>query len=114
MRPRGDRLVLAAGDADERLDEPPSALAAELLDRARAFVPGLAGASVERAEVCHRALPGDGYSVAGRVGDAYVVVTHSGVTLAAHLAELVCSELVTGRDRPELAPYRPDRATLGA
>jgi hypothetical protein len=58
------------------------------------------------------ALPRDGRSVVGRVGDAYVVVTHSGITLAAHLAQLVASELVSSRDRPELAPYRPDRATL--
>jgi glycine/D-amino acid oxidase-like deaminating enzyme len=118
FRPAGDRLVLAARDTDDRLaGEPVPALAAELLARARAVVPALAGASVERAEVCVRALPRDGRPVVGRVEDAYVVVTHSGMTLASHVAELVASELVTGCDRPELAPYRPARlvgGTLGA
>jgi glycine/D-amino acid oxidase-like deaminating enzyme len=39
----------------------------------------------------------------------YVAVTHSGVTLAAHLAGLIATELVTGTAAAELAPYRPSR-----
>jgi len=46
----------------------------------------------------------------------YVAVTHSGVTLGAHLAALIAAELLSA-DRPgdagqaELAPYRPGRFT---
>jgi hypothetical protein len=36
-------------------------------------------------------------------------VTHSGVTLGAHLAELMTSELMAGTQTAELAPYRPGR-----
>jgi hypothetical protein len=39
----------------------------------------------------------------------YVAVTHSGVTLAAHLAGLIAAELVSGTAAAELAPYRPAR-----
>jgi glycine/D-amino acid oxidase-like deaminating enzyme len=39
----------------------------------------------------------------------YVAVTHSGVTLAAHLAQLITTELLSGTPAAELAPYRPGR-----
>jgi len=39
----------------------------------------------------------------------YVVATHSGVTLAPALAELVASEVIDGADRAELARFRPGR-----
>ena len=35
-------------------------------------------------------------------------------TLAAHLARLAAAEIVTVRDRPELAPYRLDRFVAGS
>jgi glycine/D-amino acid oxidase-like deaminating enzyme len=59
-------------------------------------------------------MPADGQSIVGRLPGAdglYVAVTHSGVTLAAHLAELIAGELVSGTAAAELAPYRPDRFT---
>jgi hypothetical protein len=40
-----------------------------------------------------------------------VAVTHSGVTLAAHLAQLISAELTSGPAAAELAPYRPLRFT---
>jgi glycine/D-amino acid oxidase-like deaminating enzyme len=39
----------------------------------------------------------------------YVAVTHSGVTLAAHLANLITADLTSAAPVAELAPYRPDR-----
>ena len=36
-------------------------------------------------------------------------MTHSGVTLAAHLSRLIAAELAAGAPSAELAPYRPDR-----
>jgi glycine/D-amino acid oxidase-like deaminating enzyme len=39
----------------------------------------------------------------------YVAVTHSGVTLAAHLATLIAADLTTGTAPAALTPYRPTR-----
>ena len=60
-------------------------------------------------------MPVDGQSIVGRLPGAgwlYVAVTHSGVTLAAHLSRLIAAELAAGTARAELAPYRPARADL--
>jgi glycine/D-amino acid oxidase-like deaminating enzyme len=57
-------------------------------------------------------MPADGQSIVGWLpgaGRLYLAVTHSGVTLGAHLAELMTSELLAGVAAPELAPYRPGR-----
>jgi hypothetical protein len=48
----------------------------------------------------------------------YVAVTHSGVTLGAHLARLICAEVTgagpaAGTPQAELAPYRPARFLTG-
>jgi glycine/D-amino acid oxidase-like deaminating enzyme len=57
-------------------------------------------------------MPADGRSIVGWLpgaGGLYVAVTHSGVTLAAHLARLITAELVSGAASGDLAPYRPSR-----
>jgi D-hydroxyproline dehydrogenase subunit beta len=86
--------------------------APEFLHRARRTVRGLQDAAVVGYQVCVRPLPADGQSIVGRPPGAewlYVAVTHSGVTLAAHLSQLIAAELTTGASTPELAPYHPDR-----
>jgi len=63
-------------------------------------------------QVCVRPMPADGVSIVGRPPGAewlYVAVTHSGVTLAAHLSRLIATELAGGAPSAELAPYRPSR-----
>ncbi|MFA1541963.1 NAD(P)/FAD-dependent oxidoreductase [Actinomadura monticuli] len=113
MRPTPEGgLVLEAADLDEATDlgTPPADLharAAELLDRARALLPGLT-ARIERFRRCVRPLPADGRPLVGphRPG-LYTAVTHSGITLGPHLADLIAADL---RDEEAaLAPYRPDR-----
>jgi len=87
-------------------------LAGQLLDRASRTVCGLAEARVVAAQVCVRPLPADEQSIVGRLpgaGRLYVAVTHSGVTLAAHLSRLIAAELATGAPSAGLAAYRPDR-----
>ncbi|MSP81935.1 MAG: FAD-binding oxidoreductase [Alphaproteobacteria bacterium] len=77
--------------------------------------PGLAAACSWRVGV--RAIPGDGVSIAGAVPGAdrlHVVVTHSGVTLAPLLGDLVAIELTGEPPSPLLAPYRPDRFITAA
>lgn len=86
--------------------------AEELLGRARQVSRGLDQAAVTGYQVCVRPMPADGQSIVGwppGPGGLYLAVTHSGVTLAAHLAELITTELVTGTAPAELQPYRPDR-----
>jgi glycine/D-amino acid oxidase-like deaminating enzyme len=118
LRPHpGGLLHLEAGDtsaaADLHTPDPElRGLAAELLGRARRTVHGLEHATVVDYQVCVRPLPADGQSIVGRLPGAkwlYVAVTHSGVTLAAHLSRLIAADLATGTPPAELAPYRPDR-----
>ncbi|WP_326807087.1 FAD-binding oxidoreductase [Streptomyces sp. NBC_01775] len=113
----GQHVHLEAGDVTVDLHTPDAELdawAGTLLERARRLLPALADAEVLERKVCVRPLPLDGLPVVGPTageGSPYVVVTHSGVTLAAGLAEHVAEELLTGARRPALAPFRPDRFT---
>jgi glycine/D-amino acid oxidase-like deaminating enzyme len=87
-------------------------LAGELLRRAQRVTGALDSAEVTGYRVCVRPMPADGQSIVGWLpgaGNLYVAVTHSGVTLGAHLAELMTSEVMAGVHVPELAPYRPAR-----
>jgi glycine/D-amino acid oxidase-like deaminating enzyme len=116
LRPHsGGMLHLEAPDTPVDLHTPEAelrSLAAELLHRARRTVRGLDQAGIVTYRVCVRPLPADDQSIVGRLpgtGWLYVAVTHSGVTLAAHLSRLIAAELATGAASAELAPYRPDR-----
>ena len=116
LRPHaGGLLHLEAPDAAVDLHTPEPALrrwASTLLRRAQQTVRGLIDARVEEYQVCVRPMPVDGQSIVGRLPGApgcYVAVTHSGVTLAAHLSRLIAAELTTGTPTPDLAPYRPAR-----
>lgn len=113
VRPAPGRgLMLEAGDLDAATDlgTPPSELdarAAELLARARALIPALT-ARIEEVRRCVRPLPADGRPLIGRHAPGlYTAVTHSGMTLGPHLADLIAADL--HEDEPSLAPYRPDR-----
>lgn len=117
-----NRLLLEAGDLDDATDLTTddaqlAAHAQTLIERARRYLPTLAQTRIAEYKVCVRSLPSDGYSIVGRqagVDGLYVIVTHSGVTLAAHLAALASAEILTGRDEPKLAPYRLQRFAAGS
>ena len=118
LRPHpGSLLHLEAEDAAAAVDlhTPEPELrrwAAELLHRARCTVRGLDDAQVAEFKVCVRPLPADEQSIVGRLPGApgiYVAVTHSGVTLAAHLSRLIVADLTTGTPPAPLAPYTPAR-----
>lgn len=118
------RLLIEMGDIDNAIDLATDAaqLAAHaqiLLERARYYLPALvqAGTGLAEYKVCIRPLPADGYSIVGRpagVEGCYMIVTHSGVTLAAHLAALAAGEILTGHDEPTLAPYRLQRFAVSS
>jgi len=118
LRPHpGGLLHLEAEDtsaaADLHTPDPElRGMAADLLDRARRTVRGLDHATVADYQVCVRPLPADGQSIVGRLPGAewlYVAVTHSGVTLAAHLSRLIAADLTNGTRQAGLAPYHPTR-----
>jgi glycine/D-amino acid oxidase-like deaminating enzyme len=118
LRPHpGGLLHLEAEDAAAAVDlhTPEPGLrrwADELLGRARRTVRGLGDARIVEYKVCVRPLPADGQSIVGRLPGApgiYVAVTHSGVTLAAHLARLITADLTTGTPPASLTPYAPAR-----
>ncbi len=118
LRPHpGGLLHLEAPDAAVDLHTPEPDLdrwAKELLGRAQQTVRGLDHARVVDRKVCPRPMPIDGQSIVGRLPGTpgvYVAVTHSGVTLAAHLSRLITADLTTGTSPADLAPYRPDRFT---
>ena len=116
LRPHpGGLLHLEAPDVAVDLHTPDPDLrrwAAELLRRAKRTVRGLDRARVVEYQVCVRPMPVDGQSIVGHLPGApglYVAVTHSGVTLAAHLSQLIATELTAGTQPAELTPYRPSR-----
>ena len=122
LRPHsGGLLHLEAPDTPVDLHTPEAELhrlASDLLNRARRTVRGLDQARVVAARVCVRPLPADEQSIVGRLPGAewlYVAVTHSGVTLAAHLSRLIAAELAPGAPGTPstsgagLAAYRPGR-----
>ena len=109
-------LQLEAGDVNDRVDAgtPPADLArhgADLLDRAGVMITGFDPGEA-RYRLCFRPLPVDGHPIVGRlpeVSNAYVIVTHSGMTLAPVLARLAGAEIVDGGSGDDLEPYRPTR-----
>jgi glycine/D-amino acid oxidase-like deaminating enzyme len=116
LRPHpGGLLHLEAPDVPVDLHTPEAELnrlASQLLERARRTVRGLDEARVTAAQVCVRPLPADEQSIVGRLPGAewlYVAVTHSGVTLAAHLSRLIAADLAPGAPDAGLAAYRPAR-----
>jgi glycine/D-amino acid oxidase-like deaminating enzyme len=126
LRPHeGGQVHLEAPDAAVDLHTPDKELrrwAGELLDRARRVTGVLDDATVTGYRVCVRPMPADGQSIVGWLPGApgvYVAVTHSGVTLGAHLAALMTAELLSADepadvDEAELAPYRPGRFATGS
>ena len=80
--------------------------------RAAARIPALERSAVLDARPGMRALSADGLPIAGApsdAGNAYVLTTHSGFTLAPLLGELAAAEICRGEDQEALAPYRPAR-----
>ncbi|TNF59068.1 MAG: FAD-binding oxidoreductase [Rhodobacteraceae bacterium] len=97
------------GDAAETLADTAETLA----EAARARVAALIGRDIRLTGItlAHRPVPGDGLPVVGPSGPdgLYLAVMHSGVTLAAIMAELIAAELTNGGPQALLAPYRPAR-----
>jgi glycine/D-amino acid oxidase-like deaminating enzyme len=113
-------LLLGADEIDEQiradpLDDSIAAGRATLIDRALDWMPELRKVDLHRGathRIGRRAIPSDGHSILGPLKDApgvHVAVTHSGVTLALAIAELMAEEIASGATPAALAPFRPQR-----
>jgi glycine/D-amino acid oxidase-like deaminating enzyme len=80
------------------------------------LLPAITGIRPEAARITARPIPGDGYSAIGWVPGVdgyYLAVTHSAVTMSAHLGALVAGEVSGGPPDAALAPFRPARFFSG-
>jgi glycine/D-amino acid oxidase-like deaminating enzyme len=118
MRPDGaGRLMLHIADGDDAVTADTEStvglpIARDMVRRAAAILPSIAGAEPEAVRIAVRPIPADGLSTVGPVPGLegyYVVVTHSGVTLSPYLGRVVAEEIAHGRTVPELEPFRPSR-----
>lgn len=123
LRPDLDgRIRMGAPDLDGEISEetptvPLPSGAAQLLERAARLLPALEGVAIERAHVGVRPIPADGYTVAGRFPgweNAYVLVTHSGITLGPLLGRLLAEDMTGADPDPLLAEFRPGRFARGS
>lgn len=113
----GGRVLLNALFAEARLegDVAPSVdapVSREALSRARGLIRGLDGVEFEVSRLGQRPMPDDGRPLVGPVpglDGAYVVATHSGVSLSALLGRMVADEIARDTIQPELDELRLDR-----
>jgi len=122
VRPAGGgRLMVQALDLDITADPhavptTDSPVAEELLDRLAGVLDNTGSASITELRVGQRAIPADGRTVAGPLPSVpwlYVVATHSGITLAPLLGNLVAEEVVASAPQALLTAFRPDRLLGG-
>jgi glycine/D-amino acid oxidase-like deaminating enzyme len=86
--------------------------ARDLVARARKLLPSIGDVEPEAVRIAIRPIPADHFSAVGplpRTSGYYLAVTHSGVTMSPFLGRAVADEIVHGRQRPELADFRPAR-----
>ena len=108
--------MLQALDLDTTADPgnvpgPDSELAKTFLQRLRDVMANTEGAVIEKIHVGQRVMPEDGRTIAGPVPEApwlYVIATHSGVTLAPYLGEVVAAEIL-GEKQEALEEFRLER-----
>jgi glycine/D-amino acid oxidase-like deaminating enzyme len=83
-----------------------------ILTKIAVFLPGARAVPLDRLTLGFRPMPIDDLPVVGTVPGApnvYVVVTHSGVTLAPILGRYVTQEILHDSPAEFLMPYRPER-----
>src|SRR5262249_60539561 len=96
---------------------PPVSLAATLLDRAARVFPDARQLRIVHSRVGVRPMPADHHTIAGRIpgfANAWLVATHSGITLGPLLGRLMADEIVRDKPSSTLAPFRPERFVKAA
>jgi glycine/D-amino acid oxidase-like deaminating enzyme len=110
----GGGLLLGAGDVDTLAANSgsPASLSALLLERVGRVFPAARQLTIVDSRIGVRPMPGDRHTIAGRIpgfANAWVIATHSGITLGPFLGRLLADEIVRGAPSPILAPFRPER-----
>jgi glycine/D-amino acid oxidase-like deaminating enzyme len=113
----GGRLMLQALDLDQHVDparpvSPDGLIGKEMLRRLRRLFRNAEGARIERIETGQRSRPADGLPATGYISASarvYLMVSHSGMTLAPLLGRLVAEEMLSGTASPMLSAFAPDR-----
>lgn len=118
LRPdAGGGLLLGDPDVDRLTTEdtpsgPPPDFALPLLERAQRAFPPARASRIVSVRVGVRPMPGDSYTIAGRIpgfANAWVLVTHSAITMGPLLGQLIAAEIAGAPPSPLLVPFRPDR-----
>lgn len=110
-------LLLGARDLDRQVTDttvPASAsgTAAVLLERAARVFAAARDVRLVACRIGVRPMPADNQTVAGRIpglANAWMLATHSGVTLGPLLGRLIADEIIGGTPTATLAPFRPER-----
>jgi glycine/D-amino acid oxidase-like deaminating enzyme len=108
------RIVSSSGHEGSSDGSDLQAQGQRILANAAQYFPTLKDAKIERVSNGQRVLPEDGFPVLGfapKIGNLYLAVTHSGITLAPAIAQLATQEILDGIAPDVLAPFRPSRFT---
>jgi glycine/D-amino acid oxidase-like deaminating enzyme len=117
FRPDGSGRLLLHSDAHDRRVSPRqpakavATVAAEVVDAVFEHLDVPTVPEIEKTTIGIRALTADYLPAVGWLPGAgvYLCVTHSGITLAPVLGELVAAEILAGAEERLLAAFRPDR-----
>jgi glycine/D-amino acid oxidase-like deaminating enzyme len=117
-RPDGAGRLLLHWDPTDAIITPDHPLnpampeARDMVQRARTLLPSIGDVEPEAVRIGVRPMPGDHLSAVGpvpRISGYYLAVTHSGVTMSPFLGMAVADEIMRGKQRAELADFRPAR-----
>jgi glycine/D-amino acid oxidase-like deaminating enzyme len=118
FRPDGAGRIMLQSEHEEAkltMDSPRGEVlpvAERIIGQAAGLYPDLSGTAAEGMRLALRAIPGDGVSAVGPlpgIDGYYAAVTHSGVTLAPWLGQVVARELAGGDAETALETFRPSR-----
>jgi glycine/D-amino acid oxidase-like deaminating enzyme len=115
MRPDGAGRLMLLTDTTLSFDariSPSMPEARDWVRRARQLLPSIGEVEPEAVRIAIRPIPLDHFSAIGpmpRTSNYYIAITHSGVTMSPFLGATVADEIVRGKQRGELAQFRPAR-----
>lgn len=108
----GGQIVAASSYAGSEPGEDPKETANAVLKRVKGELYKTEFLEVERFTIGYRPMPKDGYPIVSRIDDTsglYVAVTHSGITLAPAIGQMVSREILSGERDELLRPYHHNR-----
>jgi glycine/D-amino acid oxidase-like deaminating enzyme len=83
-----------------------------VVELATQYIPSLRGTKIVEKKQALRPMPIDGQSVIGfseKLDNLYIIMTHSGVTLAPLIGEIASIEILEGARVDFLSNFRPGR-----